>query len=738
MPPSLEEERLAPSTLCPECELILSRAWQAGIAIPPGHPRWDKPIDTNIVYPWHPTLAAVRESVDLRGCHFCAVVCRYAVPVTPSVDWQKPLTVGFNHDGYMTRNDLALMVTHGEHTLLQLNLRYSRDQVWEGDGCGPLYGHHDNTGQVPPSLFAMLRDWTTHCESDHAVCSKPLHKAAPSRLIEIGGGDEETPRVRLVDANQDVRGLYATLSHCWGPNPDMKRLPRTTADTLDAHYQSIPYDALSATFKDAITVAYNLGLHYLWIDSLCIIQQDKADWERESVKMADIYANSFVTIAATGSRGVDEGLYLLRREQEMTPVLWRTPEDGKLLAFHPLLARNYLDYETIPRPLYSRAWCMQELTLSRRVLHFLPGQVIWDCSATTSYEFESMAADSRRSACLLQRFTLSNLLSIRDGRPLPPTSVLVDMERKKPHSAFSTVLDLPHSVKREPTEPESIVTVCFGHPNRVGDFLQNLRQVFTKVPKKKPAIGTKASRAPKTIYDEWRSLVENYGTKDITFREDRLPAIWSFAERMREIANVDDRYLCGVWRDDIPHGLTFMLYTPSATPEPPLPAPPAPSWSWAAHEGRIRYYGDGRLHGLKKSSPDPLKRPEFVGFETEVSGAAYAAMGRSIHARLTLKCISAPITGTPDPDESKKLLRQGYVEMALDSSQLLSEVPGHEIVCVHMMDFCGLLVRPSKVGSKEFERVGLCYARHQGKTSMAEIERSYLDLAWEEREIVLI
>ncbi|PQE07156.1 Heterokaryon incompatibility protein [Rutstroemia sp. NJR-2017a BVV2] len=72
----------------------------------------------------------------------------------------------------------------------------------------------------------------------------------------------------------------------------------TTKDNIDCFKQALPMEELPQTFKDAITVTRQLGLQYIWIDSLCIIQHDQEDWFRESAKMGDIFESSSCTLAA--------------------------------------------------------------------------------------------------------------------------------------------------------------------------------------------------------------------------------------------------------------------------------------------------------------------------------------------------------------------------------------------------------------------------------------------------------
>ncbi|KAF2024130.1 hypothetical protein EK21DRAFT_51272, partial [Setomelanomma holmii] len=115
--------------------------------------------------------------------------------------------------------------------------------------------------------------------------------------------------LRLVDTENVAKPLwYATLSHCWGPEglPDQAK---TTQEALELHKQEIRTEHLPRTFRDAIHATKGLGLEYLWIDALCIIQGSKADWIQEGIKLASIYANSTITLAAESARDSSEGLF---------------------------------------------------------------------------------------------------------------------------------------------------------------------------------------------------------------------------------------------------------------------------------------------------------------------------------------------------------------------------------------------------------------------------------------------
>src|SRR2546421_28580 len=90
----------------------------------------------------------------------------------------------------------------------------------------------------------------------------------------------------------DLTGRYATLSHCWG-----EHLPLvTTKDNLLERQRGIYWSDLPRSFQDAIVTTAEQGLRYLWIDSLCIVQDDQCDWDEHASSMAEIYAGSHFNI----------------------------------------------------------------------------------------------------------------------------------------------------------------------------------------------------------------------------------------------------------------------------------------------------------------------------------------------------------------------------------------------------------------------------------------------------------
>ena len=176
---------------------------------------------------------------------------------------------------------------------------------------------------------------------------------------------------------------YLTLSHCWG-----KTTYFTTTRANEAEMrQRILYDKLPLTFRHAFEVARRLGIRYLWIDSLCIIQGDGDDWAREASKMSDVYSRCYATIAAEFSENSNGGLYnrvsTLQDEDHFgdhvvlsTRLADGQPNDLYISSCHiPLVDRELEGSSKLSR----RGWALQERILSPRTLHFTTSQLVWEC-----------------------------------------------------------------------------------------------------------------------------------------------------------------------------------------------------------------------------------------------------------------------------------------------------------------------------------------------------------------------
>ncbi|KAH8710106.1 heterokaryon incompatibility protein-domain-containing protein, partial [Phaeosphaeriaceae sp. PMI808] len=143
----------------------------------------------------------------------------------------------------------------------------------------------------------VINTWISACSSSHSTCS-PGHQRTtplPRRVVDVGS-EETNEAPRLFESNGELN-YYISLSHCWGRGQHFV----TETANLRERCTAICWASLPKTFQDAITITRKLGIRYLWIDSLCILQDDSADWDIELAKMGDIYKNSYLTIAVVSA-----------------------------------------------------------------------------------------------------------------------------------------------------------------------------------------------------------------------------------------------------------------------------------------------------------------------------------------------------------------------------------------------------------------------------------------------------
>ena len=145
--------------------------------------------------------------------------------------------------------------------------------------------------------------------------------------------------------------------------------------------EGIPFRSLSITFQHAVQVAIQLHCEYIWIDSLCIIQDSREDWAREANLMREVYRNGYVNVSATNRRSLDEGLFVNRSPHSAVPIsvkIWPEPQSSALRLYN-IQHKQYWSRTVTDAPINLRAWVTQERLLSPRVLHFASNEVAWEC-----------------------------------------------------------------------------------------------------------------------------------------------------------------------------------------------------------------------------------------------------------------------------------------------------------------------------------------------------------------------
>ncbi|KAG4439086.1 hypothetical protein IFR05_005428 [Cadophora sp. M221] len=372
----------------------------------------------------------------------------------------------------------------------------------------------------------LASQWIKKCDEEHKFCKKSGELRLPTRVVDVGV-DPESDTVYLKETAETDRDPYMSLSHCWG----LEQIIMTTTSTLQERKEGIKLSELSKTFRHAVKITRGLGIRYLWIDSLCIIQDDKKDWEIESAKMADVYMNSYLNIAATHSSSGKGGCFAERwsldslNQVELNvgeDILIEPDEDedvdykiyvrNALHVAHDHFTRT-MDYTNTMEhasPLLSRAWVFQERLLSVRTLHFHAEELIWECGSGISCE-------------------CSRLEDYQWGDP-------------------DGLLDHRES--------------------------EQLKMIYTSI--------YSSSATEIQIFDTWLELVREYCSLKLTKQIDRLTALSGLASRIA--TSLSREYLAGLWSGDLPRALCWLRESGYQNKHPSFRDVDAyaPSWSWAS------------------------------------------------------------------------------------------------------------------------------------------------------------
>ncbi|KFY00787.1 hypothetical protein V490_01205 [Pseudogymnoascus sp. VKM F-3557] len=370
----------------------------------------------------------------------------------------------------------------------------------------------------------LIHNWMRHCETQHPDCKEHGRALLPDRVVYVGKGTDPY----LVETTQDATGDYVALSHRWGGKVSLQ----LKTATVDDFKRGIPFSSFPKTFQDAITVCRALQIEYIWIDSICIIQDSKDDWDIQGSKMDKVYADCLLTIAADAAENGDSGFLQTPERRELLKATRKIDcvgpdgEKGEIFA-RPLrqfgslggFGRHYHSWEPGSlQPsqrlkqqgsyLLRRGWVLQETFLPSRMIHFLPDEVTWRCNVLSRCECQ-----------------------------LPPHPII-------------------------------------GH--RPLDIAQP-REI-----------------SKRNLKEFWREVIEQYTQRDFTFHSDRLTAMAGMASYIG-VRRPDIEYCAGLWSDELPSTLLWVVNreinfgrmwgngshrnTPSV----------APTWSWGSVTGRVEF-----------------------------------------------------------------------------------------------------------------------------------------------------
>lgn len=224
----------------------------------------------------------------------------------------------------------------------------------------------------------LAKQWLHICESLHGpLCEQPgldrgvLFSIKPPRDIIV----IDVTRSCLAALPQDSR--YVALSYCWPPSPGLVATKANRDSLVMDGALDLHPNPLSQTIQDAIQCTRDLGESYLWVDSLCIVQDDPSDKRHQIAQMDLIYGSAVLTIVAAPPNGSDIAMGLpgyrtaSRTTQQNIVTIQGLELAVPLPCLEDLLTRTRWD---------TRGWTYQETMLSRRLLYFTEAQAYFQCS----------------------------------------------------------------------------------------------------------------------------------------------------------------------------------------------------------------------------------------------------------------------------------------------------------------------------------------------------------------------
>ncbi|CAG5177728.1 uncharacterized protein ALTATR162_LOCUS8352 [Alternaria atra] len=235
---------------------------------------------------------------------------------------------------------------------------------------------------IDPACLSLAKQWLSTCLNGHQQCDKRFDTAGPSRLIDLRG---DVIKLALAP-EESTQGSYVALSHCWGGSQSLQ----TTLASLASFQERISPNDLPQTFLDAIYVTRALGFSHIWIDSLCIIQDDASDWEQQSSIMASIYSNADLVLAGVAAGSADEG-FLRKPRQSCEGIVNLSVRGGESSFVYRVVPDSH---DFIEEPLYKRGWTLQERLCARRFLAYGNWEMSWECKECSCCEYHGNNLDS--------------------------------------------------------------------------------------------------------------------------------------------------------------------------------------------------------------------------------------------------------------------------------------------------------------------------------------------------------
>jgi hypothetical protein len=483
----------------------------------------------------------------------------------------------------------------------------------------------------------LLRDKISCCERKHSSCPAKGSPNVPTRVLDVSPEEKPGgPKLRLHEFEPGANAAWATLSYVWGGAQSFM----TVDSNIEQYREGIDEQTLGQTIRDAITVTRELGLRYLWVDSLCIIQDSDADKAKEIYNMQHNYQSAFITIAAVSSESAYQGF--LNTKDLPVPKTFELPlliASSASKGWKKGIGKIYLT-PSVPeelQPINTRAWCMVERVLSPRYLVFDRKQRVVQFHCQHGQWLNGgMNTVTRPLQSYLQRQTA------RKERG----EVLTDSEETDSKDYDGTFEDdsASSSYFDEERQAESSkrawmkgklgkLSMRFGSGQKGWDG-KGSRSDSDSDESREESQGSKSPTyedkysptrhwSPEYLERYWYDIVREYAARSLTDSRDKLAALSGIAMAYQNIS--ESQYAAGNWEDHFPRFLLWrvagnqhpnpavrlgeqhgaaLLYDMSNQDEHSIGRRPtlppwlptagrtyyrAPSWSWASVDGPINY-----------------------------------------------------------------------------------------------------------------------------------------------------
>ncbi|KAF4414683.1 het domain-containing [Fusarium acutatum] len=228
------------------------------------------------------------------------------------------------------------------------------------------------------AAFQWFRNQLDYCIKNHRLCNEFDGAKLPPRVLDLGtpGITELDTGIKLV-STVGQKDRYVCLSYCWGGTIDIRLL----RNRYHGYFRRIPWDILPQGYRDAIKLTRKVGIRYIWIDSLCIVQDDEDDWRQQASIMAQIFQNAYVTIAGTKPENPNNGYFSVTPPEFIATRIEHQAQDGTVRHayvrqtiphFFSSTASLDSDFTQGDFPLLSRGWVFQDIPGYSRKGFYLP------------------------------------------------------------------------------------------------------------------------------------------------------------------------------------------------------------------------------------------------------------------------------------------------------------------------------------------------------------------------------